>query len=172
MGNKKIEKRPIIRDNFLRIIREKGYTVERLGMQPQVNRSGKTIQRCLVTGEMPPELLNRIARFLDVDPSYLAGDYDRRFEDIKDMLVGPLFMKNNKTEKILKFEYKKRPRAHRDYILSVLRFNNISIERYLALDLKKRNSLNVDLNRAVTSVIKQYFAVDSCNIEIDTMRDN
>lgn len=143
MGNKKIEKRPIIRDDFLRIIREKGYTVERLGMQPQVNRGGKTIQRCLVTGEMPPELLNRIARFLDVDPSYLAGDYDRR-------------MGNH----------------NRDYILSVLRFNNISIERYLALDLKKRNSLNVDLNRAVTSVIKQYFAVDSCDIETDTLGDN
>lgn len=159
MGNKKIEKRPIIRDDFLRIIREKGYTVERLGMQPQVNRGGKTIQRCLVTGEMPPELLNRIARFLDVDPSYLAGDYDRR-------------MGNHKTEKILKFERKKRPRTNRDYILSVLRFNNISIERYLALDLKKRNSLNVDLNRAVTSVIKQYFAVDSCDIETDTLGDN
>ena len=89
MANKKIEKMRINRDCFLRIIREKGYTVEDLGKEPAIDRSGKTIQRCLSAEEMPPELLDRIGCFLDVDPVYLSGEYDRKFEELKETLVSP-----------------------------------------------------------------------------------
>lgn len=43
MANKKSVKVQISRDCFLRIIREKGYTEERLGAEPEIDRSGRTI---------------------------------------------------------------------------------------------------------------------------------
>lgn len=163
MSNKKTKKIPIIRESFLRIIREKGYTVEKLGMQQQVDRSGKTIQRCLTAGEMQPELLDRIGRFLDVDPSYLAGEYDRIFEEKKDTL------ENSKITHFLwtktdRFPYSKHETENIDYkkyILNTLLINNISKEQYLSLSSEKRRSFRFDLGQALHSVIKQYFKEDS-----------
>ena len=169
MANKKTEKVPIIRDSFLRIIREKGYTVESLGMQPQVDRSGKTIQRCLATGEMQPELLDRIGRFLDVDPSYLAGDYDRRFEDIKDTLVSPELTHYlwTKTDRFPYSKHETESIDYGEYLLNTLLINDISKEQYLALDPQKRRLFQFDLGQALHSVIKQYFEVDSRGRDTD-----
>ena len=169
MANKKTEKVPIIRDSFLRIIREKGYTVESLGMQPQVERSGKTIQRCLAAGEMQPELLDRIGRFLDVAPSYLAGDYDRKFEEIKDTLVSPEITRYlwTKTDRFPYSKHETENIDYREHLLNTLLINNISKEQYLALDPKKRLSFQFDLGQAVHVVIKRYFDVDLRGMETD-----
>jgi len=169
MANKKTEKIQISRDCFLRIIREKGYTVESLGEVPEINRSGKTIQRCLTSGEMQPDLLNRIGRFLDVDPTYLSGEYDRRFEEMKDSLKSPelthyLWMKTDR------FPYSKHETENIDYaeyLLNTLLINNISKEQFLALDPKKRKSLQFDIGMALHTVKKQYFDVDSRGLETD-----
>ena len=144
MANKKTEKVQISRDCFLRIIREKGYTVESLGEVPEIDRSGKTIQRCLTSGEMQPDLLDRIGRFLDVDQTYLSGEYDRRFEEMKDSLKSPELTHYLWT-KTDRFPYSKHETENIDYaeyLLNTLLINNISKEQFLALDPRKRRSLN------------------------------
>ena len=169
MANKKTEKVQISRDCFLRIIREKGYTVERLGAEPEIDRSGKTIQRCLTAGEMQPDLLDRIGRFLDVDPTYLSGEYDCRFEEMKDSLKSPELTHYLWT-KTDRFPYSKHETENIDYaqyLLNTLLINNISKQQFLALDSKKRRSLQFDIGMALHTVIKQYFDVDSRGLETD-----
>ena len=169
MANKKTEKVQISRDCFLRIIREKGYTVESLGEVPEIDRSGKTIQRCLTSGEMQPDLLDRIGRFLDVDPTYLSGEYDRRFEEMKDSLKSPELTHYLWT-KTDRFPYSKHETENIDYaeyLLNTLLINNISKEQFLALDPKKRRSLQFDIGMALHTVIRQYFDVDSRGLETD-----
>lgn len=169
MGNKKIEKVQISRECFLRIIREKGYTVERLGMEPEINRSGKTIQRCLSAGEMQPELLDRIGRFLDVDPTYLSGEYDRRFEEMKDSLQCPDVTHYlwTKTDRFPYIKHEVESIDYAKYLLDTLIINNISKEQFLALDSKKRKSLQYDVGMAIHAVIKRYFDKDSMGGKID-----
>ena len=169
MANKKSEKIQISRDCFLRIIREKGYTVERLGVEPEIDRSGKTIQRCLTTGEMQPALLDRIGRFLDVDPTYLSGEYDRRFEEMKDSLKSPELTHYLWT-KTDRFPYSKHQTENIDYaeyLLNTLLINDISKEQFLALGPLKRRALQFDIAMALHNVIKQYFDVDTKGLDTD-----
>ena len=170
MANKKQMTVPISRECFLRVIREKGYTVETLGAEREVDRSAKTIQRCLSAGEMQPELLERIGRCLDVDPTYLAGEYDRRFEQIKDQLVSPELTHYLWT-KTDRFPYSKHQTENIDYaeyLLNTLLINNISKEQFIALTPEKKRSFKFDLGRALQGVIKQYFDVDSKGTEINS----
>ncbi len=169
MANKKSARTKISRDCFLRIIREKGYTVERLGEEPDICRSGKTIQRCLSTGEIQPELLDRIGRFLDVDPEYLSGEYERGFEEIKDSLVSPELTHYlwTKTDRFPYSKHKINNINYEEYLMNTLLINNISKEQFLSLDSKKRRSLQFDIGVALNNVIKQYFNVDSNGSETD-----
>lgn len=169
MANKKQSTVQINRNTFLRVIRDKGQTVESLGSEPQIERSAKTIQRCLSAGEMQPELLDRIGRFIDVDPSYLAGEYDRRFEEIKDQLHNPevthyLWTKTDR------FPYSKHQTENIDYaeyMRNTLLINDISKEQYMSLDPLKRGAFKYDLALALQNVIMRYFKVDSQGSEIE-----
>ena len=169
MANKKSAKNKINRECFLRIIREKGYTVESLGQEPDIDRSGKTIQRCLSQGEMQPELLDRIGRFLDVDPVYLSGEYERRFEEIKDSLKSPelTYYLWTKTDRFPYSKYKVDNIDYEEYLMNTLLINNISKEQFLSLDSKKRRSFQFDIGLALHNVIKQYFDVDSRGLDTD-----
>lgn len=163
MANRKSEKTKIGRECFLRIIREKGYTVEKLGERPEIDRSAKTIQRCLSSEEMPPDLLDRIARFIDVDPKYLSGAYDRRFEEIKDTLPSPDLTQYlwRKTDRFPYFKHGVEDIDYHTYLLNTLQINNISKEQFLELPPEKKRSLQFDIGKALHDVIKQYFAEDS-----------
>lgn len=153
----------------MRIIREKGYTVESLGAKPEIDRSGKTIQRCLAAGEMQPNLLDRIGRFLDVDPTYLSGEYDRRFEEIKGSLKSPELTRYlwTKTDRFPYSKYKTENIDYAEYLLNTLLINNISKEQFLALNPKKRRLLQFDIGMALHTVIKMYFDVDSRGFRTD-----
>lgn len=163
MANRKSEKVTISRDCFLRIIREKGYTVERLGEAPEVDRSAKTIQRCLSDNEMAPDLLDRIARLLDVDPEYLAGVYDRRFEDAKDELPNPELTKYlwTKTDRFPYSKHETNNIDYRQFLLNALRVSGISKEQFLNLSPEKRRSLQFDIGTALRKAITPYFDTDS-----------
>ena len=153
----------------MRIIREKGYTVESLGEVPDIDRSGKTIQRCLTAGEMQPDLLDRIGRFLDVDPTYLSGEYDRRFEEMKDSLKSPELTHYlwTRTDRFPYSRHETENIDYAEYLLNTLLINNISKEQFLALDPHKRKALQFDIGAAIHTVIKQYFDVDSSGIDTD-----
>lgn len=169
MANKKSAKTKINRECFLRIIREKGYTVERLGEEPAICRSGKTIQRCLSAEEMQPELLDRIGKFLDVDPEYLSGEYERKFDEIKDSLVNPelSYYLCTKTDRFPYSKHKVNHIDYEEYLMNTLLINNISKEQFLSLNPKKRRSLQFDIGIALNNVIKQYFDVDSSGLDTE-----
>ena len=74
MANKEAHKVPINREHFLEVLKARGYSVRKLGeAYNKIQRTEKTIRRYLTAGEMPPDLLERIARYIYVSPEYLAG---------------------------------------------------------------------------------------------------
>lgn len=163
MANKKIDRVPLKRDSFLRIIHEKGYTVEKLGEETSLERSGKTIQRCLSSGEIQPDLLDRIGRLLDVDPLYLSGEYDRQYEKLKDTLNNPElthFLWTN-TDRFPYSKHKIGSIDYAQYLTDTLLINNISKEQFLALSPEKRQSFQFDLSIALHETIKKYFDLEA-----------
>lgn len=170
MANKKGKKIQISRNCFLRIIREKGYTVEALGQICEIDRSAKTIQRCLSTEEMPPDLLDRIARFLDVDPIYLSGEYDRKFEEIKDTLANSELTHYlwTKTDRFPYSKHMVENINYSEYLINTLLINDISKNQFLELTSKKQKSFQFDLAAAIHSVILQYFEKDFKGNDLNT----
>ena len=74
MGNKSAQKVPVNKERFMGVLNLRNCSIRKLGeAYEEIERTEKTIRRCLDNGEMPPDLLNRIAKYLDVHPDYLSG---------------------------------------------------------------------------------------------------
>ena len=56
-------------------IHKQGWSIRRLGADRDIGKTDKTIRRAVKAERIRPELLDRIARKLDVYPPYLAGRY-------------------------------------------------------------------------------------------------
>lgn len=167
MGNKELFRKSVDREFFLKVMREKGYTVEKLGENRLVDRSSKTIQRELSLGKMQPDLLDRIGRVLDVDPSFLAGDYIRRFEEIKHDLANPdlTYYLCTKTDRFPYYKHKLEEIDFNHFLEEIMLVNNISKSQYYSLNQKERRAFKFDIGLALHDVIKQYFEVDSQGID-------
>ena len=77
MANKAAQKVPVNKQRFFEVLKWRNCSIRKLGeAYEQIERTEKTIRRCLDAGEMPPDLLDRIAKYLDVHPNYLSGVYD------------------------------------------------------------------------------------------------
>ena len=62
MGNKSAQKVPVNKERFMEILKLRNSSIRKLGeAYEEIERTEKTIRRCLDAGEMPPDLLNRIA---------------------------------------------------------------------------------------------------------------
>lgn len=84
MANQEAYKIPVSRLRFDEAINCRHSNIKTLGLVPEIARSDKTIRRYLHDGKMPPELLDRIAKHLDVSPDYISGQRDRDIDKIQD----------------------------------------------------------------------------------------
>ena len=60
---------------FKWVIHKQGWSIRRLGADRDIGKTDKTIRRAIKAEGIRPELLDRIAKKLDVYPPYLAGRY-------------------------------------------------------------------------------------------------
>lgn len=86
MGNKATLKVHINKEHFLKVLHTKKCSIRQLGeAYNEIGRTEKTIRRCLNAEEMPPDLLDKISKYLNVHPDYLSGTcfykIDRQFEE-------------------------------------------------------------------------------------------
>ena len=76
MANREAKKVAVNKKWFMHVLKLKGVSIRDLDRdeaQKIVDRNEKTIRRHLDAGKMPPDLLDRIGKFLNVHPEYLAG---------------------------------------------------------------------------------------------------
>ena len=60
---------------FKWVIHKQGWSIRKLGADRDIGKTDKTIRRAIKAERIRPELLDRIAKKLDVYPPYLAGRY-------------------------------------------------------------------------------------------------
>lgn len=161
MANKKVARVPFSRERFMQALEYRNSSIRKLGKVPEIDRDEKTIRRCLHDGEIPPALLDRIGRYLDVHPDFLSGTYDRPVERIDDDILRRMIKSQIRVEDHPYFIKEQEDLKYRDYFKSILTMHNISVSQFRTLNSDKRTQLQLDIEEAITAVIYKYFDYDA-----------
>ena len=85
MANKKSKKEPFQWERFIAAKKRAKISITKLGSKDDgIGWSEKTIRRAKADGEISPEILEALAKRLDIDPDYLRGKYDHFYDLIAD----------------------------------------------------------------------------------------
>ena len=162
MGNKSLKKVKINRDRFMEILKERKCSIRKLGeAYDEINRTEKTIRRCLNNGEMPPDLLNSIARYLNIHPDYLAGVYDEKAKSIQDEYLRKLYLSRIKPENYPYILKATKDIDYNRYFEDILIMNSITMEQFKTLPPVDRVLFRQEMVLAIFRVVSKYFPTDS-----------
>ena len=143
------------------MLKLKNCSIRKLGeAYDEIERTEKTIRRCLDSSEMPPELLYRIAKFLDVHPDYLSGSYHKKDDEIEDAYLRVLFSSLIKPERYPYLLKAKSEIGYTAYFENILTMNDISMGMFQTLPPTKRVVFRQKLVVAILRVITEYFTHD------------
>lgn len=162
MSNKPAKKIKVNKERFMEVLKLRNCSIRKLGeAYKQIERTEKTIRRCLENGEMPPDLLNKIAKYLDVHPDYLSGVYDNKADKIENAYLRALsrsFIRPDKYPYLLKA---KSDLNYTTYFENILTMNDITMELFNTLSPIDRVMFRQELVVAILKVIAKYFTHDS-----------
>lgn len=167
MGNKKTSKVQVNKKLFMEVLKLRNCSIRKLGdAYDEIQRTEKTIRRCLDEGEMPSDLLDNIAKYLDVHPDYLSGFYNQENDKIEDDYLRHLFRKSihpNRYPYLLKA---KSDIDYTNYFESILTMSNITMKQYRTLPAEERVLFRQELVVAILQVISRHFSHDSLGNDI------
>lgn len=165
MANKKSKKEPFQWERFLAAKRRAKISITKLGSKDDgIGWSEKTIRRAKADGKISPEILETLAKRLDIDPDYLRGKYDHFYDLIADGFdekQREIYLK-----KMLdpgRYPYyrgKNQIKLYEGYMDGILMLHGISNRQYDELSPEKRKAFQIDIEKAVGTVIEKYFECD------------
>jgi len=162
LPNQETYKVPVDRKRFNEALKQKNSNIKMLGEVCEIERSAKTIRRCLKEKRIAPDLLDRIGKYLDVDPAYISGEYDREADMIKNTYLREISKARLKAEK---FSYIIKQQRQVDlydkYFENILIIHDISIRQFQALPFEQQKQLQKDIEYAITHVIVKHFDHDA-----------
>lgn len=162
MGNKAAQKVPVNKDRFMEVLKLRKCSIRKLGeAYEEIERTEKTIRRCLDNGEMPPNLLNKIAKYLDVHPDYLSGVYDDKADRIEDAFLRAMSKSFIKPEKYPYLLKAKSDIGYTTYFENILTMNDISMDLFHTLPPEERVLFRQEMVVAIMQVIAKHFTHDS-----------
>lgn len=165
MANKKSKKEPFQWERFLAAKRRAKISITKLGSKDDgIGWSEKTIRRAKADGKISSEILEALAKRLDIDPDYLRGKYDHFYDLIADGFdekQREIYLK-----KMLdpgRYPYyrgKNQIKLYEGYMDGILMLHGISNRQYDELSPEKRKAFQIDIEKAVGTVIEKYFECD------------
>ena len=162
MGNKSTATVPVNKKRFMEVLKIRNCSIRKLGdAYDEIERTEKTIRRYLDKGEMPPDLLDKIAKFLNVHPDYLSGVYDTKADRIENAYLRSLFQASINPEK---FPYLLKARSdinYTSYFENILTMNNITMEQFRTLPPRDRIKFRQEMVVAILQVVAKHFTQDS-----------
>ena len=165
MANKKSKKEPFQWERFIAAKKRAKISITKLGSKDDgIGWSEKTIRRAKADGEISPEILEALAKRLDIDPDYLRGKYDHFYDLIADGFEEK--QREIYLKKMLdpgRYPYymgKNQVKLYEGYMDGILMLHGISNRQYDELSPEKRKAFQIDIERAVGAVIEKYFECD------------
>ncbi|MGN0442602.1 MAG: helix-turn-helix domain-containing protein [Acutalibacteraceae bacterium] len=167
MGNKSTRKVPVNKERFMEVLRLRNSSIRKLGnAYEKIERTEKTIRRYLDNGEMPPDLLDKIAKYLDVHPDYLSGVYDDEADRIEDAFLRAMSKSFIKPEKYPYLLKAKGDIGYTTYFENILTMNDISMDLFHTLPPEERVLFRQEMVVAIMQVIAKHFTHDSLGNDV------
>lgn len=166
MANKKIEKTPLDKDWFKRVVEACGTSIKDLFNSDPVKGIGwseRTLFRAFRDKEISPQLLDTIAERLGVEPGYLAGNYAwtlRVCADLDDdgQTSAYFFKTFLKPSNYPYINSKQKSLGTYQHFLNTLMMHGVSEDDYKALPQDSRRRIFSALDTASTNVLKGFFS--------------
>lgn len=162
MANKEKPKVLINRARFDETLKLRGSSIRKLGQAyNEIGRDEKSIRRYLREG-FPTDILDLIGKYLDVEPAYLSGKYDKEIEKIKDPDLRDILKRQLRPNKFPYLMAQTRQQGFYDrYFESILTIHGISEQQFSALTPGQQKQLRLDMEAAITHVISKFFTEDA-----------
>lgn len=164
MANRETNKIKINPDRFIEVLKLRKSSIRKLDdprNEKGIGRTEKTIRRCLKSGKMPPELLDNIAKYLNVHPDFLSGIYDEKADKIEDAFLRRMYKRSINPQRYPYLLKAKSDIDYTNYFENILTMNNISIEQFHTLPPEERVLFRQELVVAILKVIAKHFKEDS-----------
>ncbi len=171
MANRKIKKVPLDRECLMKALQLRSSSIRSLGADYNFGWSSKSIERGIKDGEISPELMDALGKYLDVDTDYLSGKYHRDAEKIQDE-SGSVILKSGLNPD--KFPYiRKQQRIKYDgkflyerYLEYILIIHDISMRQFDEMLFEKQKAFQLDLEDAIAKVLIKYFPYNALGQDI------
>lgn len=166
MANKKTPKKTFSSSCFDAAMKLRGTSIRKLGaIEGGVGWSDKTIRRARKSGEISAELLDALAKRLDVAPDYLtgkyAGDFSKLFPEPLDAESTAILVAMLVPERFPYLMSQHRADLYDRYIDGILMIHDISFRQYSEMPDDSKRQFELDIERAVCPVIRKYFTHDA-----------
>lgn len=164
MARSKFQKVKVNKECFLLILKQKNCSIRKLGKENEnynekILRTERQIRRCLNDEEMPFEVLDGIAQYLNVDPEFLSGVFHEQVnklhdENIKEVLFGQL------TPEKHPYPYGSyRTKYYPAFFNTIIDYYNIS-EQFKNLSNSDKKSFRNDIHSAILNAINNVVKKD------------
>ena len=157
--------KPVNKEIFFRIIKEKGSSIRKLGNTEGIDCSEKTIRRELNTrGGLREQYLDQIARYLDVDSRLLSGELVKKAfsttdKSMKNLYLSP--MAHIEDYPYFREEQDRLRKEHIDETLKrILSLFEVSYEQFKAKTFEEQYDFQHDLLSAILPVMYKHFDRD------------
>lgn len=157
-GRPNTEKVPFSVKRFQEALDYNGISLRKLNTDPVLNASERTIRRAKQTGMINPDILDRLGKRLNVDPSFISGTYD---------IYARVFAKNDEEATELASQLKvedhpyllqeQRKLMPMQYVNELLIQHDILAEDLNQLSKDERRQFYFDLELAIGRVLNKYF---------------
>ena len=148
------------KERFINTITQRNFSIRKLGKDRYIDRTEKTIRNYLNSGEMPADLLDRIALTINIHPDFLSGELDRDFDKLGGIHAKVAKFNLNPDD----YPYIKAMQTsigYAQHFKNKLTMCGISWEQYCSLPPVDRILFTRKLAIAEQQVIQEYFKTDA-----------
>ena len=164
MKDKKANRIPINTRHFKEVLKLKGVSYRDFDKDEAYSIIGVTngpIRYYLKEGAMPPDLLDKIAKYLNVHPDYLSGMLHDKADRIEDVYLRRLSKKHLTAEKYPYILKAKSDIDYNDYFEKLLIMYNIPKEQFKTLPPEERVLFRQEMVAAIMGVTAKHFEKDA-----------
>ena len=172
MGNKPVVKVKVNKEVFLAELKRCKCSIRKLGnAYNEIQRTDKTIRRYLNEGYMPSDLLDRIAKYLNIRPDLLSGEYYDKINLIEDSVLREMYLSIAVPKEYPVLSKAKSKIEYTTWFENTLVLNDISMEFFRTLPAKERVIFRQELDVAILRVIAKHFSKDALGKDISEYLD-
>lgn len=151
----------IDKEFFKKTLRDKKSSIRKLGENDNVIKSERTIRRALKAGEMSRNLLDSIAKEIDVYPAYLSGEIKLFRCSIKDDVLRDVALSSLRINDYPYFKKEKDEFQINDFLKNVLMLYDITLGQYENFPFERKIEFLRALDTAMVPVIDHFFIQDA-----------